>query len=174
MQAEALCLRRQICPRIRVYSDEIKTLPLQCWKRIDIIDVSPHGCKVHLGSNTKSWISPGEGKAIFLSSGRASHTAAIAVVGHRSNTSWRKRRMDSHLAKLVIEGLLHCGCCLMTRRWGTNVSPLSAHCERSITYLSPTPPIRLQPWPGTISAPWLQERKNSSKRPLNLSDFPLF
>ena len=161
VQAEALWLGRQICPRICVYPDGIKTLPLRCWKRIDIIDVSPHGCKVHLGSNTKSQISPGEGKAIFLSSCRASHTAAIAVVVHRPNTSWRRRQMDSRLAKLVIEGLLHCGCRLM--RWGTNVSPLGAHSEGSITYLSPTPPIRLRPWPGTVSAPWLQERRNSSE-----------
>ena len=53
MQEEALWAGEQICPSIRVHSDGIKTRPLQCLKRTDIVNVSPHDCKVHLGNDTK-------------------------------------------------------------------------------------------------------------------------
>ena len=119
MQVEAVWAGGQICPRICIHSDGIKTLPLQCWKRADIVNVWPRACKVHLGNDSKQGVSPGEGKTMFMSSCRTSSMATIAIFAHRFNTRQRKRQMDSHLAMLVTEGLLHCRCPRVAWKGGT-------------------------------------------------------
>lgn len=111
---------------------------------------------------------------MFLSSCRASNTEATVVFVHWSIKHKLEKEVDgNYQAELVTEYLLHCGYPLSGMEMRHKCTPSGAHCERGITYPSPTSPIRLQPQPWTISAPWLQERRNSSMWPLSLSDFPL-
>ena len=65
MQVEAVQAGGQICPRICIHSDGIKTLPLQCWKRADIVNVWPRDCKVYLGNDSKQGVSPGKERPCF-------------------------------------------------------------------------------------------------------------